>query len=88
MTRPLREEQDRWEDPIVAEVRKAREELFAAAGYDLEEFCRRLRKRQQEEDRQVVVLSPRKPRRRVTGGASGGGPNKRMQPTRKKRARG
>jgi hypothetical protein len=43
MARPLREEQERWEDPIVAEVRKVREELFAAAGFDLDEFCRQLR---------------------------------------------
>jgi hypothetical protein len=88
MTRPTREERDRWEDPIVAEVRKAREELFAAAGYDLNEFCKRLQKRQREEKRQVVVPSPRRPQPRTTVGASRGGPNKRMQPARKKRARG
>jgi hypothetical protein len=33
-------------DPIVAEVREAREALFAAAGYDIHEFCRRLSERQ------------------------------------------
>ena len=27
-----------WQDPIVAEVRAAREALFAAAGYDIREF--------------------------------------------------
>jgi len=36
-----------WRDPIVAEVRQAREALFAAAGYDIHEFCRRLRERQE-----------------------------------------
>jgi hypothetical protein len=41
MPKPLAEAEP-WEDPIVAEVRQARERLFAAAGYDLEEFCRRL----------------------------------------------
>jgi hypothetical protein len=43
------DETERWEDPIVAEVRQAREQLFAEAGYDLEEFCRRLRERQEHE---------------------------------------
>jgi hypothetical protein len=32
-----------WHDPIVAEVRGARQALFAAADYDIREFCRRLR---------------------------------------------
>ena len=35
-----------WRDPIVAEVRKAREALFAESNYDIHEFCRRLAKRQ------------------------------------------
>lgn len=36
-------EQEPWHDPIVAEVRRVREALFAAAGYDIREYCRRLR---------------------------------------------
>jgi hypothetical protein len=35
-----------WRDPIVAEVRKIREALFAEADYDIHEFCRRLSARQ------------------------------------------
>jgi len=35
-----------WRDPIVAEVRKVREALFAESNYDIHEFCRRLAKRQ------------------------------------------
>jgi hypothetical protein len=35
-----------WHDPIVAEVRKVREALFAEADYDIHEFCRRLSARQ------------------------------------------
>ena len=35
-----------WRDPIVAETRRVREELFAAAGRDIHEFCRRLRDKQ------------------------------------------
>ena len=88
MARPLRKEHERWEDPIVAEVRRAREELFAAAGYDLDEFCRQLRERQQKEGRQAVTRPPRSPRSQETASAPRTRPNKRMQPTRKKRARG
>jgi hypothetical protein len=39
--------QDRaWQDPIVAEVRAVRSRLFAASGYDIREFCRRVREEQ------------------------------------------
>ncbi len=48
-----------WHDPIVAEVRGAREALFAAAGYDIREFCRRLREEQATSGHQVVTLAPR-----------------------------
>jgi hypothetical protein len=88
MVRPLQEEHERWEDPIVAEVRKVRETLFAAAGYDLDEFCRQMRRQQQKEGRQVVTRPPRKPPGRTTGSAAPAKPNKRMQPTRRKPARG
>jgi hypothetical protein len=47
-------EQERWRDPIVAEVRRAREALFAAAGHDLVEFCRRLREEQARSGHPVV----------------------------------
>lgn len=43
-----------WRDPIVAEVRKVREALFAAAGYDVHEFCRRLRERQETSGHPLV----------------------------------
>jgi hypothetical protein len=43
-----------WRDPIVAEVRKIREALFAEAGYDIHEFCRRLSARQAGSDHLVV----------------------------------
>ena len=32
-----------WEDPIVAEVRRARERIFAECGYDLDKLAERLR---------------------------------------------
>jgi hypothetical protein len=48
-------EPQRWHDPIVAEVRCAREALFAAAGYDLREFCRRMREKQATSGHRVVT---------------------------------
>ena len=47
--------EDMWEDPIVAEVRAVRERLFAEAGYDLAEFCRRARERQASSGHRVVT---------------------------------
>jgi hypothetical protein len=44
-----------WHDPVVAEVRRTREELFAAAGYDVHEFCRRLREKQAASGHPVVT---------------------------------
>lgn len=48
-------DRERWRDPIVAEVRRAREALFAAAGYDIREFCRRMRERQSTSGHRVVT---------------------------------
>ena len=50
---------DTWQDPIVAEVRAARQALFAAAGCDIREFCRRLRDKQALSGHQVVALARR-----------------------------
>ena len=85
MTRPL-PKNERWEDPIVAEVRKAREEIFAAAGYDLGELVRQLNERQVREGRQVITRAARKPKDRVIA-RSPSRPNKGIQRTRKKDAR-
>jgi hypothetical protein len=43
-----------WHDPIVAEVRQAREALFAEANYDILEFCRRLSAKQATSGHPVV----------------------------------
>lgn len=48
-----------WRDPIVAEVRRVREQLFAAAGHDIHEFCRRLREKQARSGHEVVTRAPR-----------------------------
>ena len=50
-----------WEDPIVAEVRKVREALYAEAGYDLYQLSRRLREEQARSGRPVVTRPPRSP---------------------------
>ena len=49
-----------WHDPIVAEVRAAREALFAAAGYDIREFCRRARAAQAKSGHRIVTRRPRR----------------------------
>jgi hypothetical protein len=48
---------ERWRDPIVEEVRAARQTLFAAAGNDIFEFCRRLREEQASSGHPVVTLA-------------------------------
>ena len=45
-------------DPIVAEVRAARTALFAAAGNDILEFCRRARERQEASGHTIAVGTP------------------------------
>ncbi len=75
---------ERWEDPIVAEVRKAREKLFAAAGYDLDELCRQLNGQQQREGRGTATRPSRMPKRRRAKAVST--PNKSMHRTRGKDA--
>lgn len=56
---PLSLEGD-YDDPIVAEVHAARDKLFAEAGYDYEEYYRRMRARQALSGHRVVDFS-RKP---------------------------
>jgi hypothetical protein len=47
------------EDPIVAEVRRAREEIAKRFNYDLRAMVEDARKRQAESGRQVVSFPPR-----------------------------
>ena len=42
------------EDPIVAEVRKARSEIFEKAGRDLKELARQLNERAKASGRKVI----------------------------------
>lgn len=50
-----------WKDPIVEEVRKAREKHAARFKYDLDAICRDLKERERKGGRKVVSLPPRKP---------------------------
>ncbi len=42
-------------DPIVAEVRATRAALFAAAGNDIHEFCRRARENQRTSGHPILI---------------------------------
>ena len=55
-----------WDDPIVLEVRRVREALFAASDHDLDKFIELLRREQANSDRQVVSLPSKPPV--LTGG--------------------
>jgi len=64
-----REESDPDADPIVEEVRKAREALFARFGFDLAALGRYLQERTEEAARaghRVVSLPPRRPQTKPT----------------------
>ena len=50
-----------WNDPIVEEVRKIREEHAAALGNDLHLICEHYRKRQNTSQRQIVTRPGRSP---------------------------
>jgi hypothetical protein len=52
-----------WTDPIVAEVRATRKTLWAAAGGDIREFCRRAREEQTGSGHPVVTLAAGSDRR-------------------------
>lgn len=49
-----------WDDPIVEEVRKIREEHAASLGYDLEKIFKDLKKREEKSGRKVVSLPPKR----------------------------
>ena len=53
-----------WEDPIVAEVRKVREDDAAQFNFDLQALCRALKEREQRDPRPEVSFPP-KPARLV-----------------------
>lgn len=50
-----------WNDPIVDEVRKARDKHAKKFNYDLQAIAADLHKQQEASDKQFVNLPPRKP---------------------------
>jgi len=50
-----------WKDPIVEEVRAARQKLFAACEYDLDKLAKRLREDEIKYGRATVSYPKRKP---------------------------
>lgn len=62
MSMPADEPQNPWVDPIVAEVRAARERIVAAVGGDIHLLCEQLRARQAAAGRIPVRHAPRPPR--------------------------
>ena len=58
-------EEKPWTDEVVAEVRAAREQLFAQCDYDLNKLAERLRVKQEASGRAVVTYQRRKPPRPV-----------------------
>lgn len=49
------------DDPIVAEVRKARDEYARRFNYDLDAICNDLQQRQAQAGRKVVSFPPKRP---------------------------
>ena len=49
-----------WEDPIVKEVRRIREEHSARHGHDLDRIYRELKKREKASGRHYVSYPPRR----------------------------
>ena len=48
-----------WRDPIVAEVRRNRENYAARFHHDIKAICRAAREQQKTSGREIVSLSPR-----------------------------
>lgn len=56
-----------WQDPIVEEIRRYREEYAAQFNYDLDAICRDLREQEKKSGATPVSLPPRAPRTRKEG---------------------
>lgn len=50
-----------WQDPIVKETRRLREEYAETFHHDPDEIFNDIQKRQQQPDRKLVSFPPRKP---------------------------
>ena len=57
-----------WEDPIVTEVRRIRQEHAARFGYDLRKIYREIKEQELQSGRNFVSYSPRRVREAVIEG--------------------
>jgi hypothetical protein len=55
-----------WEDPIVKEIREAREAYARQFGFDLAAICRDLREKEKTSGRRLVSFPPRRVKPRPT----------------------
>jgi hypothetical protein len=55
-----------WQDPIVEEVRKTREEHAAKHGYDLERIFADLKEQEKKSGREYVTLPPKRLTRKAS----------------------
>ena len=55
------------DDPIVAEVRKARDEYARRFHYDLDAICRDLQQKQVQSGRKLISFPPKRPRPTAAG---------------------
>ena len=53
-----------WQDPIVEEIHKTREEYARQFNFDIDAICKDIQAKQANSDREVVSFPPRKPRPR------------------------
>lgn len=51
-----------WQDPIVEEIRKYREEYAARFNFDIGAICQDARERQKKSGRKTVTLPPKRPK--------------------------
>ncbi len=64
-----------WEDPIVAEVRRIRDEHAAKYGYDLEKIFASLKDREKQSKRKLASYPPRSPKPVAVGVRTEEGPH-------------
>ena len=48
-----------WQDPIIDDVRKVRDEYAKGLGYDIKEICKSIKKQEVDSNRKRVSLSPK-----------------------------
>ncbi len=54
-----------WRDPIVAEVRRNRQQYAARFNHDIKAICRAAREKQKKSGREIVSLPPRRAAKEV-----------------------